>query len=163
VSKPRVLFLCSGNTARSQMAEAFLRAYAGDHFDVYSAGLQPTEINLLTMRVMQELGFDMAGHRSKGLTEFLGKVHFGYLITVCQRAQEMCPVFPGVAKRLFWPFEDPAQAQGTEEERLAVFRRVRDAIDDRIRRWVQDELRLPLGARPTPVRATDKLDEESPA
>jgi arsenate reductase (thioredoxin) len=144
MSKPKVLFLCTGNTARSQMAEAFLRAYAGDRFEVYSAGLRPQEINPLTIRAMAERGFDLAGQRAKGLDEFLGKVHFGYLVTVCQRAQEECPVFPFVHARLSWPFEDPAQAGGTEEERLEAFRRVRDAIDERIRRWLQDELHLPL-------------------
>ena len=144
MTKPRVLFLCSGNSARSQMAEAFTRAYAGDHVDAYSAGLEPKEIHPLTIRVMQERGFDLTGQRAKGLGEFLGKVHFGYLVTVCERAQEMCPVFPGVAIRIFWPFEDPAQAVGAEEERLTAFRRIRDAIDDRVRSWVQDEFHLPL-------------------
>ena len=151
MSKPKVLFLCSGDSARGQMAEAFLRAYSGDHFDVYSAGLEPKEIHSLTIRVMQELGFDLAGQRAKGLEEFRGQVHVGYLVTVCQRAQEMCPVFPGVATRIFWPFEDPVQAGGTEHERLAVFRRVRDAIDDRIWHWVEDELHLPLQTAPTPL------------
>ena len=150
MSKPKVLFLCTGNTARSQMAEAFLRAYAGDHFDVYSAGLEPQEIHPLTVRVMREAGFDLTGHRAKGLNEFLGKLHFGYLVTVCDRAHETCPVFPGMGTRIFWPFEDPAQASGTEEERLDVFRRVRDAIDDRIRHWVQDDLHLPLGTPSEP-------------
>ncbi len=151
MSKPKVLFLCTANTARSQMAEAFLRAYAGDHFDVYSAGLRPHEINPLTIRVMAERGFDLAGQRAKGLDEFLGKVHFGYLVTVCQRAQEECPVFPFVHSRLSWPFEDPAQVGGTEEARLDAFRRVRDAIDERVRHWVQDELHLPLQASSEPV------------
>jgi len=144
MNKPKVLFLCTGNTARSQMAEAFLRAYAADHFEAYSAGLEPQEINPLTIRVMAERGLDMAGQRSKGLDEFLGKVHFAYLITVCQRAQEKCPIFPGISQRLSWPFEDPAQAAGIEEERLEAFRRVRDAIDERIRQWLENELRLPV-------------------
>ena len=136
MSKPKVLFLCTGNAARSQMAEAFLRAYAGDHFDVYSAGLKPREINPLTIRVMAERGFDLAGQRAKGLDEYLG--------TVCQRAQEECPVFPFVHERLSWPFEDPARAEGSEEVRLDAFRRVRDEIDGRIRHWVQDELHLQI-------------------
>lgn len=151
MSKPKVLFLCTGNTARSQMAEAFLRAYAGDHFDVYSAGLKPQEINPLTVRVMAERGFDLAGQRAKGLDEYLGTVHFGYLVTVCQRAQEECPVFPFAHSRLSWPFEDPAQVEGTEEERLDAFRRVRDAIDERIRYWLQDELDIALKATSGPV------------
>ena len=144
MSKPKVLFLCTGNAARSQMAEAFLRAYAGDHFDVYSAGLKPREINPLTIRVMAERGFDLAGQRAKGLDEYLGTVHFGYLVTVCQRAHEECPVFPFVHERLSWPFEDPAKAEGSEEVRLDAFRRVRDEIDGRIRHWVQDELHLQI-------------------
>ena len=144
MSKTKVLFLCTGNTARSQMAEAFLRAYADDHFDAFSAGLEPHDINPLTTRVMAERGFDMAGQRPKSLNEFLGTMHFGYLITVCQRAQEKCPIFPGVSHRLAWPFEDPAQAEGTEEERLEAFRRVRDAIDERVRYWLEEELHLPL-------------------
>ena len=151
MSKPKVLFLCTGNTARSQMAEAFLRAYVGDHFDVYSAGLEPQEMHPLTVRAMAERGFDLSGHRAKGLDEFLGKVHFGYLVTVCDRAHETCPVFPGMGTRIFWPFEDPAQARGTEEARLEVFRRVRDAIDDRVRRWVRDDLHLPLPVGLEPV------------
>ena len=151
MSKARVLFLCSSNSARSQMAEAFLRAYAGDEFDVYSAGLTPTEIHPLTFRVMQERGFDLAGQSAKGLDEFLGKVHFGYMVTVCDRAHEECPIFPGAGTRILWPFEDPAQANGTEEERLEAFRRVSDAIDERIRHWLQDEFHLSLpAASPSP-------------
>jgi len=151
MSKPKVLFLCTGNTARSQMAEAFLRAYAGEHFDVYGAGLKPQEINSLTTRVMAERGFDLAGQRAKGLDEFLGQVHFGYLVTECQRAQEEYPVFPFVHSRLSLPFEDPAKAEGSEEVRLDAFRRVRDEIDERIRHWVQDELHLPIQVTSEPT------------
>ena len=151
MSKTKVLLLCTGNTARSQMAEAFLRAYAGDHFDVYSAGLKPREIDPLTIRVMAERGFDLAGQRAKGLDEHLGQVHFGLVITVCQRAQEECPVFPFVHERLSWPFEDPAKVEGSEEVRFEAFRRVRDAIDERIRLWVQDELHLPIQVTSEPA------------
>ncbi len=134
--KPKVLFLCTGNTARSQMAEAFLRKYAGEYFEVYSAGLEPKEINPLTLQVMQEIGFDMSGHTSKDLKQFLGKTHFGYLITVCDRAEQNCPIFPGVGTRLHWPFEDPAAFEGTQKEKIAKFREVRDLIDRQMRLWL---------------------------
>jgi arsenate reductase len=138
MNKTRVLFMCTGNTARSQMAEAFLRAYGGDGYEAYSAGLEPREINPLTRTVMAEKGHDLTGQHAKGLAEFLGQVHFGYLITVCDRAERECPTFPGMGIREFWPFEDPAAFEGTEDERLARFREVRDEIDVRVRRWVEE-------------------------
>ena len=128
--------MCTGNTARSQMAEAFLRAYGSDHFEAYSAGLEPHEINPLTRVVMAERGFDLDGQHAKGLKGFLGKIHFGYLITVCSRAEAECPTFPGMGIREFWPFEDPAAFEGTEDERLAKFREVRDAIEQRVKAWI---------------------------
>ncbi len=136
--KPRVLFLCTHNSARSQMAEAFLRKYAGDHFEVYSAGLEPTPIRPQVIQVMEELGFDMSQHQSKGLDQFLGKMHFGYLITVCSDAEDKCPIFPGVSVRLHWPFPDPEEFTGTEEEKLAQFRQLRDQINQRIRSWLDE-------------------------
>lgn len=135
MSKPKVLFLCTGNSARSQMAEAFLRKHAGDRFDVHSAGLEPTVINPYTVRVMEEIGVDMSAHRSKSLTDYLGKVHFAYLITVCNRAEQRCPIFPGMGIRLHWPFEDPAAAAGSDEEKLAIFRQVRDQIEVKVVEW----------------------------
>jgi len=139
MSRKRVLFLCTGNSARSQMAEAFLRRYAGDCFEVYSAGLEPERgIHPLTIQVMQEIGFDMSGHYAKDIREYLGKVHFGYLITVCDRAERNCPIFPGVGMRLHWLFEDPAAFAGSEQEKLAKFREVRDLIQARIRSWLQE-------------------------
>ena len=138
MAKTRVLFICSGNSARSQMAEAFLRGYAGDQFDVYSAGLEPQAIHPMTVEVMAERGFDLAGHRAKGLDEYLGKIHFGVLVTVCNRAKETCPIFPGGGTRLHWPFDDPAAVTGGEEERLAKFREVRDAIEIRISEWLRE-------------------------
>ena len=132
---PRVLFLCTGNSARSQMAEAFLRKYAGDRFEVYSAGLDPKPINPLTIKVMEEIGMDMSGQYSKPLTLYMGKVHFGYLITVCSNAEKECPIFPGMGMRLHWPFEDPAAFEGTEEEKLVKFREVRDQIDQKVHEW----------------------------
>jgi len=132
---PKVLFLCTHNSARSQMAEAFLRKYAGSRFEVCSAGLEPGSIHPFTQLVMEELGLDLKGHRSKGLTEFLGKDHFSYLITVCDRAEQKCPIFPGMGTRLHWSFEDPTEAPGTEQEKLEKFRQVRDQIKTRITEW----------------------------
>lgn len=137
MGKTRVLFLCTGNTARSQMAEGWLRKVAGERFEVYSAGLEPSVVNPLTIRVMEEAGVDMGGAYSKSLGEFIGKVHFGYLITVCSKAEEKCQIFPGMGVRLHWPFDDPAAVAGTEEERLAFFRKVRDEIREQVAGWVE--------------------------
>ena len=134
--KTRVLFLCSGNSARSQMAEAILRKRAGDHFEVYSAGLEAKGLNPYTLRVLDEIGVNTSALRSKELSEFIGKNHFGYLITVCSNAEEKCPIFPGMGMRLHWPFEDPAIFRGSEEDTLAVFQVVRDQIDARIIQWL---------------------------
>jgi len=138
MKKPRVLFLCTGNSARSQMAEAFLRKQAGERFEVYSAGLEPTEINPYTLRVMQEAGVDMSGQRSKSLKEYMGKVHFGYLITVCSNAEDKCPIFPGMGMRLHWPFEDPAAFEGSDAAKLEKFRQVRDQIKARVAAWLDE-------------------------
>ena len=122
MNKVKVLFLCTGNTARSQMAEAFLRKYGGEQFEAYSAGLEPKDINPYTNRVMEEVGVGLSGQYSKPFTEYMGKVHFGYLITVCDEAEKNCPTaFPGVAQRIHWSFEDPAAFVGTDEEKLAKF------------------------------------------
>jgi arsenate reductase len=137
MTKPKVLFLCTGNSARSQMAEGFLRQYAGDRFEVFSAGLEPGSINPLTIQVMEEKGVGMSGYYSKGLDHFLGKVHFAYLITVCSRADEKCPIFPGMGQRLHWPFEDPTAFQGSPEEKLAKFRQVRDEIEAKVKEFAQ--------------------------
>jgi arsenate reductase len=148
-----VLFLCTGNSARSQMAEAWLRHYAGDHLTAYSAGLEPKGLNPLTVKVMEEVGIDMRGHRSKHTREYLGHKYFGYLIIVCADAEENCPViFVNVGKRLFWPFDDPARFEGTEAERLAKFRAVRDQIAARIRAWLA-ELGIPLAQAPSAPEA----------
>ena len=139
MNKPKVLFLCTGNSARSQMAEAFLRLYAGDRFEVHSAGLEPSMVNPYTIQVMEEIGMDMSAHRSKSLEEYLGKVHFAYLITVCSRAEERCPLFPGMGVRLHWPFDDPAAVAGSEADKLAKFRQVREEIQAKIMAWIADE------------------------
>ncbi len=137
-TRTKVLFLCTGNTARSQMAEALLERYGGEYFEVYSAGLEPGVIHPLTIQVMEEIGVDMGGRYSKGLNQFLGKVHFGYLITVCDRADQKCPIFPGMGARLHWPFEDPAAFEGSETEKLAKFRQVRDQISQKVVDWLHD-------------------------
>jgi arsenate reductase len=131
MSKQRVLFLCTHNSARSQMAEGWLRHLAGDRFEVHSAGTEATRVRPLAVRAMAEAGVDIAGHASKTLERYLGQP-WDYVITVCDDANDACPLFPGGRRRLHWPFPDPSRATGTEEEQLAVYRRVRDAIRARI-------------------------------
>ena len=135
--KPRVLVVCTGNSARSQIAEGYMRTYLGDEFDIVSAGLDPKPLNPLAVQVMKEVGIDISQQYSKDLKQFLGQ-HFTYLITVCSNAEDRCPIFPGVIYRLFWPFDDPAAFEGTQEEKLAKFREVRDQIDSKIREWLVD-------------------------
>ena len=142
----RVLFLCTGNSARSIMAEALLRYYAPDRFEVHSAGLEPKGINPYTIRVMNEIGLDVNGGRSKDVMEFLGKVHVGYVITVCSNAEERCPIFPFSTQQLHWPFEDPAAFEGSADEKLAKFREVRELIDRRIQTWLREQGILPASA-----------------
>jgi arsenate reductase len=120
------------------MAEAILKKHAGDRFEVYSAGLESEEIHPYTLEVMEEAGYDLTDHYSKRLDEFLGEMHFGYLITVCQKAEEECPTFPGVSQRLYWPTEDPVVFEGSEEEQLEKFRRTRDQIEARILDWLEE-------------------------
>jgi arsenate reductase len=131
MEKPKVLFLCTHNSARSQMAEGLLRHLAGNHFEVMSAGTEATYVRPLAIRAMDELGMHISGQESKTLDRYLGDT-FDYVITVCDDANEACPVFPGAKRRLHWSFEDPAQARGSEEERLRVFQSVRDEIKERI-------------------------------
>ena len=115
--KPQILFLCTGNSARSQMAEAFVRKYAGGHFNAFSAGLEPGAVNPYTIRVMDEIDIDIRGQWSKSIKEYLGKEHFKYLITVCSDAEKNCPtVWPGVNERLYRPLDNPAAVTGSEEE-----------------------------------------------
>ncbi len=129
----RVLFLCTHNSARSQMAEGLLRHLAGDRFDASSAGTEATHVRPLAIRAMAELGIDISGQESKTLDRYLGEP-FDAVITVCNQANEACPVFLGATERLHWSFLDPSRATGTEEEQLAVYRGVRDAIRARIKR-----------------------------
>jgi arsenate reductase len=135
VSKQRVLFLCTHNSARSQMAEGFLRALAGDRFEVASAGTQATRVHPLALRAMADVGIDLGGHTSKIVDELVEQP-WDYVITVCDAANEACPVFPGKSSRLHWSFEDPSQATGSEGERLEAFRQVRDQIQRRIADWI---------------------------
>ena len=151
MAKARVLFLCTGNSARSIMAEALLRRYAADHFEAYSAGLEPKGINPCTVQVMNEIGLDVSSQRSKSLMEYLGRVHMGFVITVCDRAEANCPIFPFGTLRLHWSFEDPAAFEGSEPEKLAKFREVRDQIDQRIRSWLIEQGIQP--ARPVAASA----------
>lgn len=131
----RVLFLCTGNSCRSQMAEALLRHFGGEDFEVYSAGTDPTPIHPLSVQVMKEIDVDISARRSKDLREFLGQ-SFDYVITVCDRARDNCPTFPGDNERIHWGFEDPAAVVGDINAQRMVFRRVRNEINERIRVWV---------------------------
>jgi arsenate reductase len=135
VNKQRVLFLCTHNSARSQMAEGFLRSLAGDRFEVASAGTETTRVHPLAIRAMADVGIDISRHTSKVVDEFV-KQPWDYVITVCDAANEGCPVFPQKASRLHWSFEDPSRATGSDDQRLEVFRRVRDQINRRITDWI---------------------------
>ena len=137
MTKPRVLFLCTHNSARSQMAEAFLRALAGERFGVASAGTEATRVHPLAIQAMREVGIDLTGHTSKSLVGFVEQ-SWDYVITVCDSANDRCPVFPGRTTRIHWSFDDPSQATGTDEDRLETFRRVRDQIHARLRQWLEN-------------------------
>src|SRR5690242_21042053 len=132
-SRQRVLFLCTHNSARSQMAEGLLRALGGDRFEAFSAGTEATHVRPLAIRTMDELGIDISGQESKTHERYLDQP-FDAVITVCDQANEACPVFFGAKERLHWSFPDPSRAQGSEEQQLAVYRQVRDAIRERIER-----------------------------
>lgn len=140
MSRKRVLFVCIHNSARSQMGEAFLRHLAGDRFEVHSAGLEAGRLNPLVVRAMEEIGISMEGHYAKPLQEYLDRgERFDYVITVCdETAAERCPYVAG-STRLHWSFPDPSALQGTEEEKLAAIRPIRDAIRNRIQDWLKTE------------------------
>ena len=133
--KKQVLILCTGNSARSQMAEGLLRQMAGDNFEVFSAGVAPTHVRSEAIEAMREIGIDISAHRSKSVDEFLGQ-EFDYVITVCDNANEQCPTFPGKTKRLHWSFEDPAAVEGDHNVRLNGFRSVRDQIAEQLRLFI---------------------------
>lgn len=131
----RVLFVCTGNSARSLMAEALLRRHGGDRFEVHSAGTEPRGVNPMTLRVLAGAGFDASWARSKSVVEFADQT-FDFVVTVCDQARQTCPVFPGVHESLHWGYEDPAAAEGSEDERLKVFRRVFTQLGERIHQFV---------------------------
>jgi arsenate reductase len=133
--KQRVLILCTGNSARSQMAEGLLRTLAGDRFEVKSAGSKPSSVNPLAIAAMAERGIDIRSQRSKHLGEYLNQP-FDYVITVCDNAAETCPLFPGPARRIHWSFPDPAVVVSSESERLAAFGHLRDALETQLRSWL---------------------------
>ncbi|HVF30353.1 MAG TPA: arsenate reductase ArsC [Pyrinomonadaceae bacterium] len=133
----RILILCTGNSARSQMAEGLLRQMAGEQAEVESAGIAPSFVRDEAIKAMAEVGIDISSHRSKSVDEFVGQP-FDYVITVCDNANETCPNFPGSTKRLHWSFEDPASVDGPPEIRLAAFRRIRDEIRQKLGAFADD-------------------------
>jgi arsenate reductase len=135
IMKKRVLFICTHNASRSQMAEGLLNSLYSDRYEAYSAGTEPTSVNPYAIKVMAELGIDISLHQSKSIDEFKNK-QFDYIITVCDYAKETCPYFPGSGKKLHQSFDDPSQFRGTEEDILAGFRRVRDEI----KYWIEKTL-----------------------
>ena len=140
MNKRRVLFVCIHNSARSQMAEAFLKELAGDRFEVESAGLEPGELNPIVVEVMNEVGIDISQNKTKSALDFYkqGK-RYDYVITVCDESQsERCPVFPSIIERIHWGFDDPSRFEGPHEEKLEKTRKVRDAIKKRIEKWLQE-------------------------
>lgn len=147
-ARARVLFLCTHNSARSQMAEGWLRALAGDRYEVASAGTEATRVHPLAIRVMKEVGVDLGGHASKTLDRFR-RTPWDFVITVCDAANERCPLFPGAGRRIHWSFDDPSGAVGSDLERLATFRRVRDEIRARLAAWLA-ECTTPEPARREP-------------
>jgi len=136
--KPRVLFVCTENACRSQMAEGFLRHLAADRFEMFSGGAQPGELNPMAVDVMREVGIDISGHRSKDVAEFLGQ-NFHFIIRVCDKVKETCPVLPGAIWYRDWNLEDPASAEGSPTQRMKVFRRVRDEIEGRVLEFIAKE------------------------
>lgn len=137
--KPVVLFVCSHNSARSQMAEGWLRQLAGDRFEARSAGVEPGVLNPLAVKAMAEVGIDISHHKAENVQAYLGVVPVRYVIVVCDKAAQSCPrVWPNTLERYNWPFEDPSAATGSEEEKLAVFRRVRDEIKAKLEHWLRE-------------------------
>ncbi len=159
-TKRRVLILCTGNSARSQMAEGLLHHDAGELFDVYSAGVEKSFVRPLAMEAMRELGIDISGHRSKSVDEYLDQ-EFDYVITVCDNANERCPVFPGQTERIHWSFDDPAAAAGDEAAQLQAFRRVRDQIRRRLREWIASDEHFSAMGQPSKSCAPNSVGKRS--
>lgn len=149
MDKARVLFVCTHNSARSQMAEGLLRHFAGERFEALSAGTEVTSVRPEAISVMAELGIDITGQHSKSVEQLVGQ-QFAWVITVCDRARESCPYFPGAEQTAHWGFDDPADAHGTDDERLRLFRQVRDQIRDRLRMFILAASRTDLSA-PAPT------------
>ena len=137
MTKKKILVLCTGNSARSQMGEGLFRVEGGGEFEVFRAGTKPGSVRPEAVAVMQEIGIDISGHRSKSVNEFSGQP-IDYVVTVCDNARDTCPVFPAGTERIHWSLEDPAAAQGGDEARLAAFRRIRDQIHERVKAFVRD-------------------------
>ncbi len=140
MGKIRVLFVCVHNSGRSQIAETFLKSLAGDRFEVESAGLEPTALNPLVIEVMKEAGYDLSKNRADSVFAFFkeGRL-YDYVITVCDKeTEERCPLFPGLRKRLHWPFRDPENVKGTQEEKLQQIREIRDEIKTRLQEWIKE-------------------------
>ena len=139
LSKTKVIFLCTHNSARSQMAEAFLKNEAGDYFDVYSGGYDPKPIHPMAIQVMQEIGYDLSKQQPKDLWKLARNEHFGIIITVCKRGEEEdCPTIPGPSTRIYWNIEDPAAYKGTDAEKIAKFREVRDLIHEKVEDFLRE-------------------------
>jgi arsenate reductase len=143
-NKQRVLILCTGNSARSQMAEGLWRHLGGDRYEVFSAGTHPSHVRPGAIAVMAELGIDLSGRRSKSVDEFAGQP-FDLVVTVCDHARELCPVYPEITRRLHWSFPDPAAVEGSEDRRLAAFRNIRDQIAGQLRAFLASEGQLAPG------------------
>lgn len=140
MSKAKILFLSTDNSARSQMGEAFIGLYAGDYLEPYSAGTEPKGINPYTVRVLEERGISLAGHTSEDLSTYLGQKHFGYVVTVCANAEKTCPRSWLLAQNhTHWNLDDPAQFEGSDAEKMARFREIRDEIDERIQAWLVEQ------------------------
>lgn len=137
--KLRILVLCTGNSCRSQMAEGYFRHFGGPRVEVFSAGTEPKGVNPRAIQVMAEIGIDISGHTSNHVSEYVNK-SFDYLITVCDNAATNCPRFPGEGIRLHWPFDDPADAHGPEDEVIESFRRVRNEIGEKVKTWLEEVL-----------------------
>ncbi len=137
MAKKRVLVLCTGNSARSQMGEGLFRAESRGEFEVFSAGTKPASVRAEAIVVMKEIGIDISGHRSKSVDEFIGQA-FDFVVTVCDNARDNCPVFPGGTERIHWSFEDPAAVGGSEAKRLDAFRRTRDLIHQRVKEFYRE-------------------------
>jgi arsenate reductase (thioredoxin) len=141
MAKRKVLFLCTSNSARSQMAEAYLRKYGGDDFEPYSAGLEANEVHPMTRRVLEEAGIDTSQQRAKSVREFLGHEKFEFVVVVCRRIDDNCPtVYPEAKSYQRWVLDDPVKAQGSDEQKLAAFRAVREKVEARVKLWIEETL-----------------------